>query len=95
MPSRKIGPPRRGSPRARIARSQVNSAGTKRSWTEKSQLPVPFSPATRQLSCSVAEAAGIRNMRSSGESLPSMRAPAISHSAWGAPLANWKRPESR
>ena len=94
MPSRKSAPPRRG---LAVAAFHAKAAGTKRSVTEKSLLPVPSSPATFQLSWISAAPAGMTTMWRSPGSCASRRtmAPAVSHSACRTPLAKGQRPLSR
>ena len=88
-------PPRQ----ALAARSNVSSAGTNTSSSRKSKLPLPRSPATRQLSmivaCSRGTIATIIAPPEGGEPGAARRKPPISQSAWPQPLANDHWPLTR
>ena len=95
MPSRKSAPPRRG---LAVAAFHAKAAGTKRSVTEKSLLPVPSSPATFQLSWISAAPAGMTTMWRSPGSCASRRTMAPGRQplrVLQSPLAKGQRPLSR
>ena len=79
------------------------AAGTSRSSTTMSWLPVPRSPAVSQVSTRSTSAAGKSTSRTSARPLGSLRGspsssttqPPISQSQWSIPLVNGQRPLTR
>ena len=77
------------------AASMVRYAGTNRSSTAASLLPVPRRPEARQVSRTVYSPFGTRNRRNSGDSAPSTMAAKKLAQAWSMPLPKGQRPLSR
>jgi hypothetical protein len=71
----------------------VNSSATKRSSSEKSQIPVPCSPAISHVSCTMADSVGKTTVRRPDVMTPSRttRPVADIQWEWRTPLANGQR----
>ena len=81
----------------RSSAENVCSSGTKRSSTEKSQLPVPRRPATCHVSWISTSPMRTTKTRRSSVFAPSRTTHAVpdTHAAWRMPLANAQRPVTR